>query len=1077
MTIGQSTIPTVLFSANSRLMDSLSQTHASPFIAHHELDDELARKTREATKIFICGDSARLNPLLEKFPAVGTWIIASVLTKHYGEEGNRKIYFHIAKAFGIADGIPQQCHRPLLKAFRHACQYLSLTLPHRTVRLVDNYLLQAGVAQNQLSAMVDAFLDAETTLGSPPAEDTRQLNAWEDAAADLAPLGLRVLRHILWHDQSAYHALAFSRLRNNEPPVSSFEESLREFIKQGMDQPGWRDRVVAVSPSLIFLDGELALSLPRGTKVVELAIAGLRRRLAPGGVLTLKPPWPDTINWRVSGSDGVGWVSQAVFGSERCVLVFDGENGRLLKAFTDEDRDKPAIVDAEEVAILSPAPFTADGEVSHSIAQNVYVLYRALNSEQSIICKDQNFIMLPSDRPRIRLDAPLIANGPDGPLYGAPLHLSLHFFSSIPESGLEVDIEHPSLTAVQTIIVTAEGGPCINLSTILPDIGPFGALRVKVRAAGVKRVLVRARFWLWPGLRALREGKVFEATAIPENFDADSSRFITTNDRDELALDMDQPYRKATLVFRRGEGVDDHVRTTFDLNRPGVSVAVVSEDGHERFIEEGGTITIRSQSADRIVIRTSDPTDGLEILGKRETPGFTRQTGRRSLWLVALSGRVGADEVIAVAPGGRWEYRRPLVYLRSISTPETFALEVRADHVHCRFQMNYPIDGVRIVIRDCFGGTSSTGSVALMGRPVEERENGLITAELIDAECREVFLRLFEGGLPQGVNLAEISVRPRDGEVWQQLTDASGRSHVIPMPSATVPDELLVHVDPYDAFCRLTDALNRCISADCYDAYVNVLEPVWRSVGLILKDRPHGKRLLLNASLRSLPDDAPPSWIPRHHPIELEPNLYGAPSEDFSELAGIDSVESGQLAYLAIVGRLSNIREAAVRLPTSGFFFPGFGNFNEVKNDTAIALRDFSFENYQLALKYEPEGERDFWRLGREILSIAHHNWCLSRAADRLERIHSEDTYQTMWRWPNLEWVGAKDFIPTPEQLLNRFEILRDLPRFISGLARLSRLNDATKFQGVGGIVQTIRLAPELFAFYLILWELVRRTE
>ena len=80
--------------------------------------------------------------------------------------------------------------------------------------------------------------------------------------------------------------------------------------------------------------------------------------------------------------------------------------------------------------------------------------------------------------------------------------------------------------------------------------------------------------------------------------------------------------------------------------------------------------------------------------------------------------------------------------------------------------------------------------------------------------------------------------------------------------------------------------------------------------------------------------------------------------------------------------------------------------------------------------------------------------------------------------------------LETPEALSEQLSILASLPRFFSHFARACRENRCDQFWNeyrektnidlrwcLADTGFLIRLGPEIFAFYLLLWELVQRSE
>src|SRR5262249_26271037 len=160
-------------------------------------------------RAFLGGDATRLPHLFRSFPYAGAWCVTHALSDAYGD-ADHAVYRHIEKALGISLDTPQS-RRMLFDGFCRVCDKIGLPTQSYD-RMVDVYLLQAGVPVAQLPHLIEAFLRQEAAFGPPPTEATVLLNRWEDEALEfLHPTIITPRRPILW-DESAWHAALYARI-------------------------------------------------------------------------------------------------------------------------------------------------------------------------------------------------------------------------------------------------------------------------------------------------------------------------------------------------------------------------------------------------------------------------------------------------------------------------------------------------------------------------------------------------------------------------------------------------------------------------------------------------------------------------------------------------------------------------------------------------------------------------------------------------------------------------------------------------------------------------------------------------
>ena len=212
-------------------------------------------------------------------------------------------------------------------------------------------------------------------------------------------------------------------------------------------------------------------------------------------------------------------------------------------------------------------------------------------------------------------------------------------------SCLEIRVEHPAMeNGYRAPLRPATDGTGIA-SLRLPEEGPFGMAKVSIHIKGQNRALYRCRFWYWPGLMGLRDGRVFDARSIPNNVAIGELEYIHQQPDGLLSLDTERPYMRARLTFDVGQ------RTiSFAFPPPGVSVFVRTSAGVERPLSVGARLKIAGDLASYLVIRSDDQAFAIDCKGEIERYPFDKS----GLWrkpFAALE-RGGKHNVVRVLRSG-----------------------------------------------------------------------------------------------------------------------------------------------------------------------------------------------------------------------------------------------------------------------------------------------------------------------------------------------------------------------------------------------------------------------------------------
>lgn len=1085
------------------LSRSLRSPQTAPFIGLVTLKPETQRTALAKTRDFLNGSSGRIRPLFRKYPYVAAWFVTHALSEAYGDD-DHAIYRHIEQLIGVQLG-NQASRRSLFEGFCEVCE--KLDLPTRGLnRMVDVYLLHAGVPIAQLPHLIDAFLRQEAAFGLPPDQSTALLNAWEDNSMDFLPSTIVVPRRAVLWDDTAWHAALFAKIRRNQAayiPQSPFESRFFEILQErqrssiwAVDGSGTRAFTLP-RPRLVWRVDGLALRLPKAQGRLQLwqddAVRPLRLR---GGEDWMLPqPWPNQLRWQVG--EQVGTVS--FLSAPTAFSIFDKSTGYVAKEVGFHDSNLE--VDAAEAIVLAREEFSIDGEPSLEVGDQCFVGFVRLKLRPiKVKIKDQVVSLRARPRRRLTFYEGLVASGPEGPMFGPTTRLQVEtdtlrsemrqLRAQIgPDSG-EIDIE------------VTEGFGEIGLENLLlslPDrdnLDPV-RLRVELLAAGESGesrrgsgVMVNA--WIWPGFTE-SDGFVFKSVSAPSNFVLDQSRHVGRDEKGHLCLDPSGGFLAARAVFEIG---GSYVR--FDFPWPDVALLRNRSDGSSIGFPTGARLTVSEENRfETITIRCPDPKASLNVRGRREKSPFALGMSR-SLAVRDLLSPATDDTVMLRRSNGSEVLLFELV--PSVAPVELRFLPTR-EAIRLRLRLSGSIDAIALEVQDEQGETTFA-AVGLGRHPVESRRPAWLEANLPNGDPREVELIV---GLPDGLDgaaLARIFVRPANEMAsqtsWRPLRNVRGDTYAFALMSLedsySIPGELV------QRFETISHWLADCYAVECWPRLEGRLLPRWKRLGSNLLEASGGRAAVMVAAAGEPPEHTATSWLPIVHPIQMHSDLYAGATSDFVPLSGAPEAGLREIAGLHALGQ-KRLRDQRSELHEAVYL--AFQNSQEAINSDQ-PLKGFEphrFFNLILALDSDPSAGW-FWR-GTPLLGPQHWRAAHLQFVERLEAVglFSDEEAQdgpnsrrevALHRLIRAAWettpVLDRPTVPKRSPSNDEPDVI-DLwaVAALSGFARASRMGeteafiaalcsslDRSKHDVLVSLSLLLRLAPELFSFFLLVWQIAK---
>lgn len=1067
----------------------LSLVDASPFIAHCKLTEADRSRFATAFREFLAGDGDRIAEGFRRWPLASVWNFAIALSEEYGEDGHA-VYAVLEKTFDVQ--FVGEVRNKVIRAFRSVCRKFGLCY-EGSARFVNDYLAQAGVATAQLGHVARAFLFAERAYGTPFNDNTAALNSWEDDAVHFLPPGVRVPRMVLEVDDSAHYALLFVRYRRQEEPRNPFEKHFYEEITEAQKSiAGGRHGEAIPRPALIWGQNGLALSLPKMEGRLTLSFGGDVRKIRGGQNWLLPTPWPNSIDWSLEDHA----ERLAIFQAEDHLIAFDSETGRFVGSLDPAEPGKRSL-DAREVALVARHSFSLNGEPAFEVGSRGFAVYGSLGAGSATIkIGDRAFEIRSKPKPRIWLDTGLVARGPKGPLILPASRLGIEV-GGLDDQNLDLALsigDHQEIIALS--ISPSERTATYQLFEPGARTTNLVPVRADLRLRDSNRAIVRYRAWLWPGLKSLNDGLVFESAAVPENYSPDRTRHISKDAFGHLSLETDSAYEKATLAFQVG-----HEFVEFEIPRPGTSLLFTDVEGRTAPLRIGETLIVRDEDkGGSLIIRCAEPSAKLDVRG-RLIPDAFKKSPTRTLSLAELSTPAPRDDVTLSLPSVSYA---PLTLARIVpaSAPKQFSVERRGGTLSLRIEMQTEIDAIRLVMED-ENGAQSECDCAVGHREVDGRTPPWLKASLDFENARRVIAVIDLRQFPGEMTLASMFVRYPRTESFRPLRKTRGDSYALVFDAAGATNDSPASSESSlrRRFETLNRWMNECFSQESWDDVGPRIQRRWMSLGAEVCTLAAGQEILLRGGHLPPQPGAARSWVPLAHPLQITAALYGAPASSFFALSGDVAEGAEHLAVLAETARRS-IQEVHKAIGLSLAFLMAFDNFKEARqsfeksrsaHQIPKALRGFNFEKYgQLfqAMDTNP-GARWFWRPGDELLGPAHYGAAMGRLIDRLydagleEDGSNDGRIRAATSLARTASMRREKTLPVPAGIEDGHALVEWLPAFFSGFARASRLGSAEVYLKeisvetdrpyrslISDASFLIRLAPELFAFYLTLWEL-----
>lgn len=1077
---------------------------------------------------------------LESHPALFAVNIAWHVMHGMGQGGKFSLYPHIHKALGMSSELNPNERQPLWRAFRRTLVLLGLEPSARISGphfMADEYVRQAGVPLPFVDDLAERMLVFAKRVGLPDDDDPEGIVTWQAALdARLGPPFSQTARDTLSLDRLGYYTRVFLRVYANSGQAIDAGNILEKAMAQAFEKTGTTSIRRAVLPRVLFLDGCLGVFFPGGEEQEwAIEVDGTMRlchTAAEDRFISFSQPLPCKLKAHCLSSGQK--MQMSLWEDEKSNrLLFFSDTGRLA-ARGQLAQTEPLILSPGGYTVL--ARFTPNGVEVDEISDSPRLVSFRLHlspGENAVLANGRTRLEIHTE------SAPLISwqgdtrTSKDGVefWYGA-VNLIVELPSDWLGTGSNYELtlmpgERGALMVVP--LESIENGKCqVSVSEMTAKAGwKPGLMRlvVELRRSGEARILLRTATLYWLGLCEISPGLRFRCADWPENLKLEFGENLKRVGND-LAV-MDSAARGVRLVF----SLSQTRQQSLTWNVPGVFVEVetVADGGVSSRSRRtlGSTEAVSLTSEKQIVVIASDP--GTLRLGDwSQRLDFSRQS-TRLLSSAFLASRLTPMSNTLVYENEITGTSLDLLRLTQPHEVSGFSAQVKSGQFVIALHVSEPVDAIVVRALALLSDDDDVFTLQANAGELTSTRFGQARLMVLDGSqggyMAYVYLNL--DYWPAGAWLFNLDAQIKG--IWGHMQNSrqdvfsagllwaeSGQT----LSAKAWMDQLADLDDKHacDLLKRINAALQICYAQESWTG-IAWLGEAWRK----LTQRWMGREVEALSALADMvairpPDDSSPSWLPQVAVAAELPSLFTLLADKYRLLnekrhpliRTMRAMATISAEYPAVFGDLLHTTAAA-----------GFSNFLAISR--GAQPKSFVFDSYTSAL-LNTDTLENHYRLSDdaylpgpgEYLGPLHYQHALRSLEDAYDRtlagndIHRGQALGMCKQFrrfhPTLDVVGipghfcahSPHLMPWPypsDDELNiedaqRYENLVDLAHFVAWFAFVCRmetrkpgaLNEFLKTfkeqQGAkASLTYVLQIGEALFAFYLLLWELVLMAE
>jgi len=833
---------------------------------------------------------------LERFPASFTTYLVMHLMEGFGEEGYFEVYRHLEKAIG--EKIPHYRRETIWGHFRKACLQMGLSVSPRIFGshyMVEEYLRQAGFPLVFIPELTRRMVRLARNVSLPDDDEPEAIDSWRQSLMDLLrPPFTKVGREAIGRDDQGYYVRLFIKLQRQPPSDSVVERRMQEALEQ-LEKLVDKGRFAV--PQLLFRELQVGVLLPGGHNQtwrvqVDGATAVIRSKEHDDFFL-LPSDLPKKVSIKGNGASKEFslWEDEA----DNRLILFSQPSGRFLQGAALGQNDEVALKPGPYAALLRFAPEDVMHEVEQLSAEPSLFLMNLdlLPGEKLRLHRGPAQLILHAEEvPSLNWQGDIIRDVRNQEVCSSK---GLFLEVVIPRELLEVQgadyilmLKPSCLGEDREIFLERADNDKTHLNIDLLGQGwkpGVARLLAELRRRDSRRVLARSSILLWNGLQYAKRS-VLHCDRFPENLV--KSENVRLNEPEHQLTFTDDLHRYFKMVF--ADGTRYH---SFTWAVPGIflSLEEFGESSWERPLKLGTTLAVTAGTRRVLKVSTTDSAT-LELGAFQVKVDFAR-VGSKLLPLASLMEYLGPGaDVLALRYDGS-EVKIPLV--RLASPHEVFDFQVKSQS--SGIEIKVAVQGEAEAF-DLSAENLITGEKLTQAFQDGDIDRGLLKewasgagAAIYREGINALSIQLTTSGWTPGWWV--LGFHAKIGGRWGALMDAQGGVYVGEMivndsgRIGTIADIL----GGLDAFNEaelevfLTQVHKRLLPRYALQCrpHLSDLERAWNQVFQGLQETISIKSLMAWLAEQSSTDrDA--NWLPYHHIGAIFPQAFSYPRDRYADI-------------------------------------------------------------------------------------------------------------------------------------------------------------------------------------------------
>lgn len=1005
--------------------------------------------------------------------------------------------------------------------------------------MANEYLRQVGVPLAFVDDLAARMLVFAKRVGLPDEDDPDALSRWQLALdVKLDPPFSKTARKAVSMDTIGYYTQVFLRVHGAAGQLGSAPNALEKAMARAFEsQPGTLHFRRAVLPYLMLHQGTLGMFIPNGDeREFELCVDHARQTVRAGAeekFIPIHESLPkEVILKEASGNQSIRYQLWEDHKPNR-LLVFS-DSGRFKEA-AQLNQAFPLIVPPGDYTILSrfcPAEIEAQELCDEP---QLYAFQTLVRPGQAVTWTHgpAKIVIQGDSQPFARWIGQSKTTKEGVEFFFGALGLEIEFPKewlalsgrnyllrlSATASGEQFELRLP-LDEVGKIHIALD-----------EEMGKrhwkagFSRLLVEVYRSGEGRSLLRSSVFYWNGLKAVSKALHFECSTLPGNLVQNLCENII------VTKTSVKPHGLLSRTLRIVFQLDARRNQSLTWNIPGVfvEVEVSSESGttlrHHRPL---GSIEVISYTSPKQILISASEAGELRFGEWSHYFDFERTQVKR-LSAAFLAGHITPQSKCLSYRNGKTGVELDLLRLVQPHYAQAIATKIASRQLIVKFLIPKALDAITINAHDMISGENTEISL-------EANK----TRHSMHRFCQAQFMCLKgNGGGYVAYVYIELETWPNgawvmslDGAVdgvWGHLTNERQDQFAVGLLSnghggTEDPKEFVFNLSTLsdkqslDVLHRVHTAMLPCYTVDSW-ASLQWLLAAWRNLLFRWKGREADAiESLMELASCCPPEDSAASWMLQQTVGSSLPSIFCLPAQRYDVVPlthhpftrTVSVLASFRKTYPAVFPHLLHSAAAA-----------GFTNFLEFARGGRP--RGFSIPQYRLALQ-ETGGAENSFRLYENSFQIAagdylgplHFKYAMRQLEDKYEcglagndlrrgqaigmshhvcrlmsRLNHEDSPRLAGCPPHLDpWPAAADDSLAPH-VAQRQQNLHDFSHFLSCFAYHCRLEAKlpghletflSKLHQSGIPIESslsylLQIGDELFAFYLVFWELVITAE